>query len=255
MGGDTAHDATPDGSRTSRVRPVAAVRIASTEPWQETEAEPDGVDADGVGPDGVDAGGVGSDAVSGTGNEGAHAVVQSGDARHVAGPHGSRARAVAVLVVVSFLAVVADIVTKQLVITHLREGEPVRVIGGVLYFDLIRNGGAAFSMGTGVTWVFPAIAIVVVSAIAYLSLRLRSIGWAIALGLVVGGALGNLIDRLFRAPAPFRGEVVDFISLFSNSGRGFAIFNFADSCLTIGVILAVLLELTGRHRDGSRART
>lgn len=240
VAGDTAHDATPDESRTSRVRPAAAVRIAGPGPSRRTEAEPDGVDAD---------------TVSGINSDGAHAVVPADAANGAAGPRGSRARAVAVLVVVAVLAVVADIVTKQLVITHLREGEPVRVIGGVLYFDLIRNGGAAFSMGTGVTWVFPTIAIVVVSAIAYLSMRLRSVGWAISLGLVVGGALGNLIDRLFRAPAPFRGEVVDFISLFSNSGRGFAIFNFADSCLTIGVILAVLLELTGRHRDGSRART
>jgi signal peptidase II len=195
------------------------------------------------------------DANTVTGSDGTGAVVRSGeDADRPTVPRGSRARAVTVLVAVSILAVVADIVTKQLVITHLREGQPARIIPGVLYFDLIRNGGAAFSMGTRVTWVFPAIAIVVVAAIAYLSTRLRSIGWAISLGLVVGGALGNLIDRLFRAPGPFRGEVVDFISLFSNSGRGFAIFNFADSCLTIGVILAVVLELTGRHRDGTRSR-
>jgi signal peptidase II len=239
VGGDTAHDATPDESRASHARPATAVSIAGPGSSQRTEAEPDGVDLD---------------AVNGMG-DGAHAVVHAEDPKDAPVRRGSRRRAVAVLVVVSILAVVADIITKQLVITHLREGEPVRVIGGVLYFDLIRNGGAAFSMGTHVTWVFPTIAIVVVGAIAYLSLRLRSIGWAIALGLVVGGALGNLIDRLFRAPAPFRGEVVDFISLFSNSGRGFAIFNFADSCLTIGVILAVLLEITGRHRDGSRART
>jgi signal peptidase II len=198
---------------------------------------------------------VDGDAVSSTGGDEADVAARSESDDSSATPRGSRARAVAVLAIVSILAVVADIVTKQLVITHLREGEPVRVIGGVLYFDLIRNGGAAFSMGTHVTWVFPTIAIVVIGAIAYLSMRLRSVGWAISLGLVVGGALGNLIDRLFRAPAPFRGEVVDFISLFSNSGRGFAIFNFADSCLTIGVILAVLLELSGRHRDGSRNGT
>jgi len=240
VGGDTAHDATPDESRVSQGRPAAAVSIAGPGSSRHAEAKPDGVDAH---------------AVSSTANDGANAVARSDDGNDAPGPHGSRARAVVVLVVVAILAVAADIITKQLVITHLREGEPVRVIGGVLYFDLIRNSGAAFSMGTHITWVFPTIAVVVVSAIAYLSLRLRSVGWAIALGLVVGGALGNLIDRLFRAPGPFRGEVVDFISLFSNSGRGFAIFNFADSCLTVGVILAVLLELTGRHRDGSRART
>jgi signal peptidase II len=240
VGGDTAHDATSDESRVSHGRPAAAVSIVGPGSSQHTGAKPDGVD---------------THAVSSPTNDGAHAVANSDGGHDTPGPRGSRARAVAVLVAVAVLAIVADIITKQLVITHLRDGQPVRVIGGVLYFDLIRNSGAAFSMGTHITWVFPTIAVVVVSAIAYLSLRLRSIGWAIALGLVVGGALGNLIDRLFRAPGPFRGEVVDFISLFSNSGRGFAIFNFADSCLTIGVILAVALELTGRHRDGSRART
>ena len=237
VGGGTAHDGTANVSHDSDVRPAAAVGVDGTR----TAADP--------GPDGLDA-----DIVTGSDETGA--MVRSGeitDSPAVA--KGSRGRAVAVLVAVAILAVVADIVTKQLVITHLREGQPARIIPGVLYFDLIRNGGAAFSMGTRVTWVFPTIAIVVVAAIAYLSTRLRSIGWAISLGLVVGGALGNLIDRLFRAPGPFRGEVVDFISLFSNSGRGFAIFNFADSCLTIGVILAVLLELTGRHRDGTRSRS
>jgi hypothetical protein len=76
--------------------------------------------------------------------------------------------------------------------------------------------------------------------------------WAIALGLVLGGALGNLGDRLFRAPGPFQGHVVDMISLFAPYGEQFAVFNIADSCLTVGVVLAVLLELTGRQRDGSR---
>jgi signal peptidase II len=71
---------------------------------------------------------------------------------------------------------------------------------------------------------------------------------------VLGGALGNLADRLFRAPGPFEGHVVDMISLFAPYGQGFAVFNVADSCLSVGVVLAVLLELTGRQRDGSRAR-
>jgi len=71
---------------------------------------------------------------------------------------------------------------------------------------------------------------------------------------VLGGALGNLIDRLFRAPGPFRGHVVDMISLFAPYAEKFAVFNVADSCLSVGVTLAVLLELTGRQRDGSRAR-
>ncbi|HKE64994.1 MAG TPA: signal peptidase II [Micromonosporaceae bacterium] len=169
-------------------------------------------------------------------------------------PAGSRWRAVTVVFMVAAVALALDIVTKQLVVAHLRIGEPVRIIPGLLYFNSDRNGGAAFSMGTSITWVFPTIAIIVSGTIVYLARSVRSVAWAIALGLVLAGALGNLVDRLFRAPGPFRGEVVDFIALFNGSAHGFAIFNVADSCLTIGVILAVLLELLGRHRDGSRTR-
>jgi signal peptidase II len=79
--------------------------------------------------------------------------------------------------------------------------------------------------------------------------------WALALGLVLGGALGNLGDRLFRAPGVFQGHVVDMISLFGPYGEYFAVFNIADSCLSVGVVLAVLLELTGRQRDGTRLRS
>jgi signal peptidase II len=162
--------------------------------------------------------------------------------------------AVAVLAITAVLAVALDQVVKALSTHHLTEGDPVRVLGGLIYLSLLRNGGAAFSFGTGVTWVFPVITLAVIVWIAWMGRRLRSVPWAIALGLVLGGALGNLIDRLFRAPGPFRGHVVDMLSLFAPYGKGFAVFNIADSCLTVGVILAVLLELTGRQRDGSRAK-
>ena len=86
-----------------------------------------------------------------------------------------------------------------------------------------------------------------------MALRLRSLPWAVSLGLVLGGALGNLIDRIFRAPGPFVGHVVDMISLFDPYGQVWPVFNLADSSLVCGVLLAVLLELTGRQRDGRRA--
>jgi signal peptidase II len=168
-------------------------------------------------------------------------------------PGFSRA-AVAVLAITAVLAVALDQVVKALSTHHLTEGEPVRILGGLIYLSLFRNGGAAFSFGTGVTWVFPVITLAVIVWIVWMGRRLRSVAWAIALGLVLGGALGNLTDRLFRAPGPFRGHVVDMLSLFAPYGKGFAIFNIADSCLTVGVILAVLLELSGRQRDGSRAK-
>jgi signal peptidase II len=162
--------------------------------------------------------------------------------------------AVAMLGVTAVLAVALDQVVKALATHHLTEGEPVRILGGLIYLSLLRNGGAAFSFGRGYTWIFPVITLAVIVWIVWMGRRLRSVPWAIALGLVLGGALGNLADRLFRAPGPFEGHVVDMISLFAPYGQGFAIFNIADSCLTVGVALAVLLELTGRQRDGSRAR-
>jgi len=154
----------------------------------------------------------------------------------------------------ALLAVALDQWVKHLSTGHLHEGQPVRVLGGLIYLSLLRNSGAAFSFGSGYTWVFPLITVAVIGWIAWMATRLRSVPWAVALGLVLGGALGNLTDRLFRAPGPFQGHVVDMISVFAPYGERFAVFNIADSCLSVGVVLAVLLELTGRQRDGSRAR-
>jgi signal peptidase II len=161
-------------------------------------------------------------------------------------------RAVAVLGATAVVAVALDQWVKWLSTAHLTEGEPVRILGGLIYLSLLRNSGAAFSLGSDHTWVFPVITLIVVAWIAWMATKLRSVPWALSLGLVLGGALGNLGDRLFRAPGPFQGHVVDMISAFAPYGERFAVFNIADSCLTVGVVLAVLLELTGRQRDGSR---
>ena len=158
----------------------------------------------------------------------------------------------ALLATTALVAVVVDQIVKELSTKGLTEGEPVRILGGLIHLSLLRNSGAAFSLGSGFTWIFPLVTLVVIGWIGYLTRRLRSVPWAIALGLVLGGALGNLGDRLFRAPGPFQGHVVDMISLFGPYGEHFAVFNIADSCLSVGVVLAVLLELTGRQRDGSR---
>jgi signal peptidase II len=159
---------------------------------------------------------------------------------------------VAVLAATTVIAVAVDQWVKHLSTENLEYGEPVRILGGLVYLSLLRNSGAAFSFGEDHTWIFPLITFVVVGVIVWLATRLRSVPWALALGLVLGGALGNLGDRLFRAPAPFHGHVVDMISLFGPYAEKFAVFNIADSCLTVGVCLAVLLELTGRQRDGTR---
>jgi signal peptidase II len=153
----------------------------------------------------------------------------------------------------ALVAVGLDQLVKWLSTNYLTEGEPVRILGGLIYLSLLRNSGAAFSLGSGYTWVFPLITLAVIGWIGWMARRLRSVPWAVSLGLVLGGALGNLGDRLFRAPGPFQGHVVDMISLFAPYAEKFAVFNIADSCLSVGVALAVLLELTGRQRDGSRA--
>jgi signal peptidase II len=169
-------------------------------------------------------------------------------------PARATRRAVLVLGIVATVIVVADVVSKYLVVAHLSHHAPVRLLGGAMYLTLTRNSGAAFSLGTGVTFVFPVVSLLVMGWIGWMARRLRSVPWGIALGLILGGALGNVADRVFRAPGFMVGHVIDFISVFSPDGRYFAIFNVADSALSCGVVLAILLELTGRRRDGTRVR-
>jgi signal peptidase II len=166
---------------------------------------------------------------------------------------GRSHRAVVVLVVAAVLAVLGDLATKQLALSQLEENEPVRLLGGAVYLSLTRNSGAAFSLGSDYTFVFPIIAAAVVGWIVWMAMRLRSVTWGLALGLVLGGALGNLVDRVFRAPGVGVGHVVDMVSVFAPYGDVFPVFNLADSALVVGVGIAVLLELTGRRRDGTRA--
>ncbi|MCZ7436365.1 signal peptidase II [Micromonospora sp. WMMC241] len=165
-----------------------------------------------------------------------------------------RRRAVGLLLGISLVSLLADLGTKQLALTELPGREPVSVLGGAVYFTLTRNSGAAWSIGADHTWIFPLITFAVIGWIGWMALRLRSLPWAVSLGLVLGGALGNLTDRIFRAPGHFVGHVVDMISLFGPYGEHYPVFNLADSSLCCGVVLAVFLELTGRQRDGSRAR-
>jgi signal peptidase II len=148
----------------------------------------------------------------------------------------------------------ADALTKQLVVSRLEDRAPVRLLGGAVYLVVVRNAGAAWSLGRSYTWVFPLLTLAAIGWIGWMASRLRSVPWAVALGLVLGGALGNLSDRIFRAPGPFVGHVVDFVSVFSDSARYFPAFNVADSALSVGLAFALLLELTGRRRDGTRAK-
>jgi signal peptidase II len=141
----------------------------------------------------------------------------------------------------------ADVVTKLVAVAKLADRDRVTLIPHVLWLTFTRNAGAAFSLGTGATVVFSAVAVGVVVVIVRTARSLMSTGWAVTLGLLLGGALGNLSDRLFRAPGPFRGHVVDWIEL-----PHWPVFNLADSGIVIGGVLAVLLAIRGIELDGSR---
>jgi signal peptidase II len=147
----------------------------------------------------------------------------------------------------------ADLASKLLVVATIDRGENVRLLGGALYLTHARNTGAAFSFAEGFTVVFSLIAAVVVVVIVRTARRLFSTGWAVALGLVLGGALGNLVDRVFREPGFLRGGVVDFVSVFAPDGQVYPIFNVADSAIVCGGVLGVLLALRGIEFDGSRS--
>lgn len=146
-----------------------------------------------------------------------------------------------------------DVLTKVLVVATLSDREPVRLFGGALYLTEARNTGAAFSFATGATEVFTVIALVVVVLLVHGSRRVRSTGWAVSLGLILGGAAGNLVDRLLRDPGVFRGAVIDFLSLFDPYGQVWPIFNLADSAIVCGGVLAVVLSLRGREIGGPAA--
>jgi signal peptidase II len=161
------------------------------------------------------------------------------------------ANRVRLLAAIAVAVLVADIITKTIAVAQLEGREPVRILGGLIYLQLLRNPGAAFSMATGFTWILSVIAIVVVVVVVRVARRLRSTGWAIALGLVLGGALGNLMDRIFRAPGPLQGHVVDMVSPFAPNGEAFAVFNLADSAISCGGVLLVVLALFGYELDGS----
>jgi len=159
----------------------------------------------------------------------------------------TRPRRVGLLLGVAAFVLAADVISKAIVVARMPDRQPIRLLGGLLTITLTRNGGAAFSIGTSMTIVFTAIAVGVIVYILRTARNLRSIGWAITLGLLLGGATGNLLDRIFRAPGPFQGHVVDWIEL-----PHWPVFNLADSSIVCAGVLVVLLALCGIRLDGTR---
>lgn len=161
-------------------------------------------------------------------------------------PQGPRRR-LGWLLGVAAAVYVTDLITKAVVVATLANRQPIRLLGGFLHLLLLRNGGAAFSIGTSMTVVFTIIAVGVILFILRTSRRLYSLPWAVTLGLLLGGATGNLTDRLARSPGFFRGAVVDWIQL-----PHWPVFNVADSAIVCGGLLSVLLALRGVRLDGTR---
>lgn len=180
---------------------------------------------------------------SGESSVGAEATARSG-----------RRGALALAGTIAVAATVFDQSVKAWVVSHLVEGQRQTQLAPVVEFVYVNNSGAAFSFAAGATWVFTVFAVVMLGVLGWLIVaRIRSRRWALAAGLVVGGVLGNLIDRLIREPGPGVGRVVDFIA---TPWMMPAVYNVADICICTGMALIVLLSLVGIGLDGqpSRAR-
>jgi signal peptidase II len=158
-------------------------------------------------------------------------------------------RALLLLAVIAVGVLGLDQLAKFLIVSNLHEDQVVVLLGPVLQFHYVTNSGAAFSFANGYTWIFSIVAVGVIVAIIWFARRIRSLAWATMFGLVLGGALGNLSDRLYRPPAFGVGHVVDFITI----GLFPAIFNVADIAITTSMALFILLSLRGTGLDGSKA--
>ena len=143
---------------------------------------------------------------------------------------------------VAIVVVLVDQLTKAWAASALADGHRVALLGDLLGLVLVRNPGAAFSFATGQTWIFTVVVVLRASR------RLASRWWAVTLGLVLGGAVGNLIDRLVRSPGVFRGHVVDFIDY-----GGYFVGNVADIAIVVAAAAIVALSVYGLELDGSRS--
>jgi signal peptidase II len=157
-------------------------------------------------------------------------------------------RALVVLALVAICVYALDQITKFLVVKNLPKDELVHVFGQILQFQYVRNPGAAFSIGSGSTWIFSIIGIAVLVFVIWYAPRIRSTAWAVLFGLLLGGLLGNLTDRLFREPGFGVGHVVDFIRIPLLP----AIFNLADTAIVSSTVLFLILTLLGVGLDGKR---
>jgi len=138
----------------------------------------------------------------------------------------------------------ADVATKVWAVASLHDRE-IETLGGLVVLHEQRNPGAAFSIAGGATVLFSVIAVAIVAVIVRTARKITSNGWALTLGMLLGGALGNLTDRVLRSPGPFRGHVVDFVDLHWNGRSVWPVFNVADMAIVAGGALALILSFRG----------
>ena len=161
-------------------------------------------------------------------------------------PSDRRPRALLLFASVALVAYALDLGSKQWALAELADGD-IAVLGDWFVLHLTFNPGAAFSTGTDFTIVFTGLAVVAVVVVLWLSRRIASTGWALALGFLLGGVAGNLTDRLVRQPEPLHGHVVDFLML-----PNWPVFNIADICINVAAGLIILQTFRGIALDGTR---
>lgn len=130
-----------------------------------------------------------------------------------------------------------DFATKQWAISNF-DSQPQKILGDLLSFTLVRNSGAAFSFATGFSIFFALLALSVVVAVIYYAKRITSTGWQITAGLLLGGVIGNLTDRIFREPGWLSGHVIDWIQI-----PNWPVFNLADSAIVIAAAISFTLTM------------
>ena len=164
--------------------------------------------------------------------------------------HQESHRQIPTMITIAAIIVCADTLSKILAVHFLIPGHMIPILGPHIGWLLVRNSGAAFSFATGHTFILTLISCSVVAVIAWISAQLFSRTWAIGLGMILGGALGNLIDRFLRSPGHMHGHVVDFIAI-----GWWPVFNLADSAVVLGTTLLAILGLRGISYTGTNSHT
>jgi len=166
-----------------------------------------------------------------------------GKARTTSAVTKARLRPVVWFALIAAITVLVDQITKFMAENSLARGERIELLGDLLGLRLVYNPGAAFSFGTGATWVLSLLATAVAVVIIRIAPRVTSWAWIWALSLLLGGAVGNLVDRFFKAPGFPEGHVVDFIDY------GIFVGNVADIAIVLAAVFMVYLGVRGQEID------